>query len=194
MIRENPKLILGSIALVVGRATDLSKDLLQILLALQQIKAIHNCSFKKHCCFHERASCLPWYPIYQAKPCAGRDSTFTKTHKNLPVELPREAVYKTLPRVGQPRPTSGYASLKQKLAASKDVLPLSSNGFDLLLIERSSSASAGNWCFASGRSGQLSGLVEADTSISNSQGRWRTAHRGWHCSRSDAEGQQASPW
>ncbi len=45
----------------------------------------------------------------------------------------REAVYKTLPRVGQPRPTTGYVSLKQNLAANKDVPPLSSKGFNLLL-------------------------------------------------------------
>ncbi len=45
----------------------------------------------------------------------------------------REAVYTTLPRVGQPRPTTDYDSLKQKLAANKDVPPFSSKGFDLLL-------------------------------------------------------------
>ncbi len=45
----------------------------------------------------------------------------------------REAVYKTLPRVGQPRPTTGYVSLKQNLAANKDVPPLSSKRFNLLL-------------------------------------------------------------
>jgi len=104
----------------------------------------------------------------------------------------REAVYTTLPRVGQPRPTTDYDSLKQKLAANKDVPPFSSKGFDLLLA--SSAAYQHPQVTGVPLQASLVNSQEADTNISNSQGLWRTAYREWHCSRSDAEVQQASTW
>ena len=108
--------------------------------------------------------------------------------------VPREAVYTTLPRVGQPRPTTVFDSLKKKLAANTDVPPLSSKGFDLLLASS-----------AAYQHQQVTG-VPLQASLVNSQD-WRKQIRisaiakdfgvqrtDWHCSRPDAEVQHASTW